>query len=66
MTATIYRLDDYRRPPADPLTVACPHCLAPPRKRCVNRGTRAIRLRGLHPERNAAAEVALIEGSENT
>lgn len=65
MTATIHRLDDYRRPPADPLTVTCPHCLAPPRKRCVNCGTRAIRLGGPHPERFVTAEVTLTEGSEN-
>ncbi|WP_156161669.1 zinc finger domain-containing protein [Nocardia vulneris] len=56
MTATVYRLDDYR---PDPLSVLCPQCEAPPGRRCtLGVYSPIIRLGGPHQERIAAAEAA--------
>lgn len=68
MTATVYRLDDYRRDPADPLTVPCPYCEAEPGRRCVTRGqggARYQRIHGPHPDRIATAGAVLTKENEN-
>lgn len=55
MTATVYRLADYR--PTGALSVPCPYCRAPRGSRCVY--LRSMQIRAAHPDRVATAEAHL-------
>ncbi|WP_454199543.1 zinc finger domain-containing protein [Nocardia sp. Marseille-Q1738] len=65
VTATVYRLDDYRPtlPRLLSRTVSCPICLSPIGAPCVVRGTRQRRPEGPHALRIELAEDERIHGA---